>query len=260
MENTNVGLFKEEQMVVSLNNKLFSELSGYLRLFITKLYGIIQENDLIKAEIVPDYQKPDFCVTVNEVTHYISMKNGVVVTLQQLDIDKFCLYLKENKISNETIETIRLFHYGDGTLDGTGKERLDYQSIMPTLAKCIARANFELNRNKAFVWQTVEKCIFKGFSEEKIPAEFLYFGDTEDGYIVSNEIVKKEVCTRYYGFYDNLHVGPILFRPHARYAGKKILNEKYRRSVDFYWPNLESIVRRADRRYNTTYVPNKYKH
>ena len=49
---------------------------------------------------------------------------------------------------------------------------------------------------------------------------------------------------------DNPHISPIQFRPHARYIGKEIKNEKRRWEIDFWWANLGADLDYIAERYD----------
>ena len=51
-------------------------------------------------------------------------------------------------------------------------------------------------------------------------------------------------------YMSHLHIGPMLFRPHARYIGDDIKNEYSRKKVDVSWPRLEKDIRYISERYD----------
>ena len=115
-----------------------------------------------------------------------------------------------------------LCHYGDGTLDGTGKIRLDWYELYQKYKDRILEANDELNDSTEFVKKVIKRTVFQGVDEKSHMAEYLYFGDQEYGTIVSFNQMNKYIDRKPHNwdFYENIHIGPIVLRPHGRYAHK----------------------------------------
>ena len=58
--------------------------------------------------------------------------------------------------------------------------------------------------------------------EENIKANYIYHGDADYGVLVSKRQLFKHCIRRDCKWMDNLHIGPMLLNPHARYIGKEI--------------------------------------
>ena len=107
----NQGLIKEDEMIVSLNFKKYSQLSNNLKHLVSSLFGAVDENDVITCTKVEDFQKPDFLIKCNDKTRYVSMKSGKALIVHNETFDSFISFLKEKNISEKTLETIALFPY-----------------------------------------------------------------------------------------------------------------------------------------------------
>ncbi|MCR4879903.1 MAG: hypothetical protein K5906_02985 [Bacilli bacterium] len=248
--NTNKGIFAEEEMALLFNDKKFLELSNNSKHIIRTMFGHVEDNDVIKCSRLDNAMKPDLSFTINNVTHYLSMKTGSNGIVHQEKLDFFCDHLKEIGISDRTIETIRLYHYGDKTTDGTGEERFSFRRVVFALDARIQEANKELNQNRDFVVHMLNRFLFKGREKENITAEFIYHGDKEFGVIVTRKQVLMHIKLHTYEFLENLHIGPLLIHPHARYVGKKTFNKEKRSIIEFHWPNLFTALRKISYRYN----------
>ena len=236
----NIGENKEFLLVKYVNNKSFEQLNDNFKKIVKNLFPSVQKNDVLYAGMVDEYIKPDFYIQFGTEKKYISLKTGVNTTVHQEYIYDFCKYLIARGISKATIKTILLYHYGDGTLDGTGDERWSYATMRKNLEEAFPKANEELNSNRQLVVDLIERFVFKGRNPENIEADYVYHGEIESGYLVSKNQVLRHAEIKTYDFYETLHIGPILFRPHARYYKKAIRKEKYRQKADFYWPNIIS--------------------
>ena len=135
-------------------------------------------------------------------------------------------------------------------MDGSGKKRYDYIEIRRALDKRIKDLNKEFNSNKDFVKAVIERLMFKGGQEDNIEADFIYHGDIHYGVICSKSQIFKHVDHRDWDFMDNLHIGPIQFRPHARYVDGDTKKEKSRWKIDFWWATLAADLDYIAERYD----------
>lgn len=247
----NIGVFKEEEMAILFHQKRYKDLSNNSRNVINNMFGHVSDDSIIHCERVLGNMKPDLKFTIGEETHYLSMKSGSNGIVHQENVFNFCHHLRKIGISDYTVDTILLFHFGDGTKDGTGIKRYPYKKVTSALEKRIIYANEELNENRKFVIHIVNRMIFKGSKEDNILAEYVYHGDAEYGVIVSRKQVLLNAKYNQYSFLDNLHIGPLIMHPHARYVGKKIKSEKKRNTIEFHWPNYFTNLRKIAVRYNS---------
>ena len=246
----NNGTFEEKEMILLLNDKSFDELGNNAKMFVKQVFGPMEPKRRIYAEKVDGFIKPDFVVRSNGEEYYISMKSGTANVFHQENASKFANYLHEKGVSKECIDIILLYHYGDGTTDGSGKERLPYHELMYRMKDQIKKANFELNTNKELVKDTMERCIFAGTNNQQIHADFIYHGNINFGVLVSHQQLMKHINMRDWLYMDNLHIGPLQLRPHARYVDRDIVDIKSRQSIDFYWANLFQDLEYISRRYD----------
>ncbi|MCQ2797409.1 MAG: hypothetical protein MJ241_02975 [Bacilli bacterium] len=247
----NIGFKKEDEFVEALDGKKAGELSHNLKHILREMFGFFKETDKVRCELVPNYQKPDFFIEMNGVRKYVSLKHGKAKTVGQDKIKPFILYLRECGLSKEGQKTILLLQFGDGTLDGSGDKRLPYDELVLKYKKRIEELNEELNEDKDFIKAFVERYVFKGTVSTNIEADYIYHGDVNYGVIVSKAQLFKHLERRSYAYMINPHVGPLQFKPHARYSGEKeILNEHQRWKVDINWANLASDMDYISERYD----------
>lgn len=247
---TNEGNFKEKEIITHLNGKKISELSNNLRNLVVALYGVVDENEVISCELIEDYIKPDFIITYKGIKKYVSMKTGRAETVHEEYIKNFILFLRSLGISSRTQQTILLYHYGDGTMDGSGRDRIDYTALRFMLNERIQEANHELNANKDFVLKVIERCLFVGTLQNAIRIDCVYFGDYKFGEVATTRQIISHIKKRDWSWMNNLHIGPLQLRPHARYYGKEIKSEKRRQRLQCYWANFSSDIQFISSRYD----------
>ena len=229
----NEGFLHEEKMVHNLNDKKYSELNPNLKNLIFELFGNVEEDTLIKCELVHGFAKPDFLIQIEDEKRYVSMKSGNASIIHCGYLDNFVKILRGYDISEKTIETIVKFYHGDGTIDGSGGYEMSYKELLELLKDDIADANKELNSNPRLVLQLVNRFMFKGLNPDLPPADVIYHGDYKSGVMVTKSQVDSHIKRKNYSGLYNLHIGPLLIRPNHRYrentkAGK---NDESKRIV-----------------------------
>lgn len=239
---TNLGNFKEKELIANLHNKKVKNLTNNLRNLVTSLFGVLDDKETIQCYKIEDFIKPDFVIVYKGQKKYVSMKTGRAETIHQELVKSFILFLRSEGISKRTQQTILLYQYGDGTLDGTGKSRIDYNQLRVMLDSRIKEANDELNQSKEFIMKVINRCLILGTLENAISIDCVYFGDYHFGVVATINQITKHINRKNWKWMNNLHIGPIQIRPHARYTGKEIKNPKYRNKIDCYWANFGSDI------------------
>ena len=119
----NDGMLKEAEVIYALNNKRIENLSNNMREVMRSLFGVLDDEYYVKCYKVDNSYKTDFVIEYDNRKRYVSMKSGHVVSLHCEILQNFIAYLKNEGISQRTLDTICLFHYGDGTIDGSRREK-----------------------------------------------------------------------------------------------------------------------------------------
>ena len=237
------GINNEKAIVAALNGKRYKDLEPNMKTFITDLFGVVKPRMRIKACQTTDRIKPDIKVSIKKDVKFVSIKTATSTTLHGEQMYTLVPFFRECGMSEEMIKIFCLFQYGDGTYDGTGETRLTYMEAATKYKKQIELFNRTINRDHKLVTEIVKRVMFDGVDPEADKATYLYSGDVEFGRVISRRQVILYICNKSFGFYNSMHIGPIIPRLHARYASGKITNTYYHDQVDFVWPNLNSDVR-----------------
>ena len=88
--------------------------------------------------------KPDLCITHNGIEKYISVKKGSGNSVHQEKTSNFfpCI---NNMLGSESLNYLKLFHYGDDTTNDTGNTRYSASECKTRYKKEIALLNAKLN-------------------------------------------------------------------------------------------------------------------
>ena len=246
----NDPILVEDKIAFLLNEKKYSDITNNLRHMLDVVFGPIDSEATVFCKKTEDFIKPDLIITIGNNTKYLSVKTGRAENVHNEIIDNFLEFLESEGISERTIETIRLFQYGDGTTDGTGKERKEYLPLISELMPRIEEANEELNYRKEFVLDAVYRCVFQGTDENNPLVDAIYFGTPEYGIVTTKKQILSHIRKRAFTFFKNLHIGPLLLRPHSRYSNRDIADERNRHRIIAYWPNLNADLDYISKRYN----------
>lgn len=246
----NIGRLKEDEFVFAINDKRAEDLSHNLKHILREIFGPFDGKEVLKCGLVEKLQKPDFYIEYKGVRKYISLKTGRAETIAEEGLKQFLEYLRSWNLSVESQKTFLYYHFGDGTMDGSGTRRYDYFELIAKLSDRIKKLNEELNESKDFVKDMIHRCLFQGTVETNIAADYIYFGDINYGVVCNEKQIMKHVDRRTWEYMDNPHIGPIQFRPHARYINTTIKKEQSRWKVDFWWANLSADLEYIAERYD----------
>lgn len=237
--NTVVGIENEENFVKSIDNKTYFELTKHLQYFLHYLFPVINDSVKFHCFQTRNFCKPDVCISLESEMRYVSLKYGECETVHNENIITFKKFLEENGISKEAINTYLLYHYGDGTTDGTGKRRLGSVEVRFHYEKEIIKLNEELNKSKDFVKKFAERVMFQGVNPQANCAEYIYHGDIDYGVFMSKYQMMQHLDKKNYDYMTScVHIGPFVVRPHARYSNKAIRNEEHRHTVVVNYPKI----------------------
>lgn len=247
----NDGNLKEQEVIYDLNNKRIGDLSNNMKNLMRSLFGVLDNDYLVRCYKVDDLNKTDFVIEYDNRKRNVSMKSGKAVIVHNEILANFINFLKENGVSQRTLDTICLFHYGDGTTDGSGAyERMSYDQVNESLKDRIKEANDELNQDIDFILNVMDHCVFKGAYENNIEADCIYFGDRDYGVVATKNQFIKNTKRRGFDYYSHLHIGPLLFRPDARYINSDIKDVRKRNRIVAYWPHLREDIEYMARKFN----------
>lgn len=238
----NLGIYNEDELVAAINNKKVFELSRNLKFIFCRIYGPLDEEEILHAERLNNFMKPDFWVEYKGNRKYISLKSGRATEVHQEKLETFVPFLRENGLSEESIKFFKEYCYADGTEDGTGKEAYDFPRLKLHYEKRIAKFNKELIDNPTLINKILYRCVFEGAIPNAIPADYIYFGNSEYGEIMSFKQLQKHMSYRTYSFMTNPHIGPLQFRAKIRGQARDPSKEYLRHCVQIWWANLEAEI------------------
>lgn len=235
MPQINSGLRNENEIINAFNGKGFRDLGNNLKVLAQHLFPDFDEESLFTAVKSDPRGKPDMTLTYKGQTRYVSLKGGADEQIHAEELSKFLAFLSGYGITEKTLNTLRLFQYGDGTLDGTGTKRLGYEELLPVISPKIKAANYELNLDKGMLLDLADRLLFQGNYKDLPPADAIYHGNIDYGASVSRTQIRKHLSRRSFSYYNSPHIGPFHPRPYARYLDFSDPYPEKRNIVNFKW-------------------------
>ena len=188
----NAGTKVELDFVKLINYKKYSDLNPNLRAFIKFLFDDIKEEDTLQCKRLNTRGKPDIKIIFKNIIKYVSIKSGSQNSVHTEKLETFIAFLRQNGVKEEVINILLLYHFGDGTCDGTGKIRYSAEKSKVKYAHEIKTFNQYIN-NFSNLKKIFERMLFVG-SNVKTAADVIYYGNINYGVWC-----KKEELIKYFG-------------------------------------------------------------
>lgn len=235
------GLKNENDIIEYLDGKRFIDLNEMWRKNIQKMFSFITDEDVIHAVHYEEQSgKPDIVVTVRHTNQYVSIKTGRNCTMHQEPFETFAAFLRKKGVSEKVIRTISFYQYGEtDKLNNNGKP-FTPKELEQKFSDYFTDASKELDKLElidALVFRTILKgCVLKRYK-----VNFLYYGNLEHGYILSEEDIYSLVSL--YRGHDKtaIHFGGLNFYPARRDRGKLTYHE-----CKIKWPILAYLYYRSE--------------
>ena len=246
----NSGILREDEFVYFLNGKKGKELSSNLTSMMERLFGIIDPEKKISCQKTQDYIKPDIIIRHRRIEKAVSIKSSTSHVMHNEQIKTFILFLRSLGVTSKTQQTILLYQYGDGTMDGTGKKRHTGQEMQEIMKDRIKEANDELNASKDLIKAVIARVIFDGVVPEARKADAIYHGDVREGVVVLREQMMKHIDKKEDWYYTKvLHIGPIVLTPGGRYVANPEKDYKKRHIIECIWTKFSDDMKYISNRY-----------
>ena len=230
------GFRNENDLISALNEKKIYELNENLKNLIKFLYGTVDENSTIYANNGKKGQKPDVIININNKIKKMSVKIGAGNSVHQENIDIFIDFLRSENISNKIIEELLKFHWGDGTLDGTGTIRVSGTSYKNNHVDEINSINEEINR-QPILKKAINRFLFQGKSNDYEKIDVIYYGDAICGHWATTEEIESYILTRKFEN-SSVHFGPLNYQVWNRCLNFNNRMENRRQVIQIKWSTL----------------------
>lgn len=248
MGNNKSGFDNEDELIKELNKKRVSELNPNLREFIYFLFHNLNGNEIILAYKGIFGQKPDIIIKINTEIKNISVKIGNGNSVHQEKISLFTNFLSSLNISNDIQFELLKFHWGDGTIDGTGTNRISSSDYKKFHSDKIALVNREFNKSY-LLRNFINRFIFQGKSLSYDIVDAIYYGNIENGHWASREEIFDYILNQIF-YSDSIHFGPLKYQIWNRCLNFNPKTENRREVMQIKWPSLLQDIINIERKRN----------
>ena len=238
----NDGLKNELEIVEMLDGKTYNDLPDFWKKRMKQLCKEVEENDQIECFKCVYNKKADVSVRVRGYRYNISIKSGYFVSVHSERLSSFTGFLKSIGISDELITTLKLYHYGDDTIDGTGDVHYDLSTIKEKMCDSIGEFNKVVNE-KEILRQIIMRVLCTGTPYQRSFVSHIYAGTVNYGEMIDAKTLIDYICSGYPCATDSIHFGPFIYAP--AYRGVENFNSKNvkRYYVNIKWPSLYRDIR-----------------
>lgn len=253
MKGQNDGVENEKQIAEAINGKQIGRISAYLRSFIRQLDKTVSDDAVISAKKIGGQGfKPDIEIKIADEIFNVSVKKGGGNSVHQEKTDYFIHYcMKHLKMSDIERESLLLFLYGDGTIDGdsSAEERLSDKELVETYEEEIAIVQKFLDKNKR---NLLERFLIYGRlgKDNNIKADYLYHGDASDGiWCPLNSCTVDYLIEQPNSKEAPLAIGPLTIQVWNRNLEARPEMENRRHSIQVKWGSCKTHIQKINELY-----------
>ncbi|CAM3371270.1 hypothetical protein [Empedobacter stercoris] len=177
------GFQNEDNIIDYLNTTSFDDLNTIHQKFILDINNAKKPNKIF-AKKYAGANKADIGVTIDEEEFFFSIKKGSGNSVHQEPLEEFISYLKKEVEDDEDFfNSLRLFIWGDETLDGTGNKsnRIDAPKFKKKYPNEVLKIQNYLDKHKDVL---IDRFVISGVKSSK-SADYLWYGESIDGIMIS---------------------------------------------------------------------------
>jgi hypothetical protein len=239
----NNGFRIETDIQKRIDGKGFSEIDFSMRNVLVSIDASIRENDeftALKKEGQGLAKKTDLFVFRNGRNFSnLSIKSGTGNSVHQENIFQFVEFLSTLNANQHQIDSLLFFHWGDGTLDGTG----DIRQRIGTASKIISRYPQKIDEIRHLFKKNktaIVKRALLGLEDGSEPTYLLHQKSKSEAIIriTSMKDVVEFHCSQT-NDHRSLKIGNLNFQNCNRCAkGQEATSNKTRDNIQFKWANI----------------------
>lgn len=235
--NNSSGFANEHEIVEYINSKrIFSNLNENMQEFMKFIFGSNLDGTDIYASLITGGYKPDISITHKNITKYVSIKKGTGNSVHQESLTLFCEFLKENNVHDDIIESLKRFHYGDNTTDGTGPVRMSSQTWVSKYFDEIHNLNKVLNE-KPLRDLIIYRVLFIGNKNNPKKVDAIFHGTLDSAYWASRDEVIRFLQAKKYNN-GSVNISTLGYQAWNRNINRNPNTENRRHVMQIKWSSL----------------------
>ncbi len=230
------GKDNEYEFVKNLNNKKIKNLNPLLNSLLKHLFPNESEDAIIKCWLNHYPQKTDILIKINSHIRGISLKIGSKNSVHVEPVTEFVHFLTENKVSKECIIEYLRYHYADGTIDGSGMQRIGVADYKKYHQKEIDKINQELN-NVELLKKAINRFVLQG-NNSKFKIDAIVYGSVNDFLWLSREEILEVLLRNKNNYSTGVHFSNLFVQPQNRCLNYNKKYESARNNIQIKWYGL----------------------
>ncbi len=247
----NNGRYLESKIVYLLDRTKIKDLTKEMRSFLRMIYGELDDEEIVRCEIVDGYRKPDFYVEYQKIRKYVSLKTGDSHNLHEEFLETFVDFLKSLDVVEEAIGLFEFFFWWDGTINGTGEKCFKVPEAKEKYPEKVKKFNEFFNGDTKLINAIVRRVVFDGRATDNVKADFVFhFKENDLPTVVSKDQVWNYITSKEkeWFYINNPHIGPLQFcQRNSNNKSKRYEFERQR--ICFWWPHFIADLKFIHRYY-----------
>ncbi len=219
--------------MVKIINELNENLQQLIKKSFSNYHGTIE---VIKQA---GQNKSDLKITILNESHTYSIKKGTGNSIHQEPIEAFLKFLaKDYAINKQIQDNIRLFIWGDNTLNGTGKisDRLSARQFKKQYPQVVKSIQDFFNSIKE---PLIKRFLIEGVQSHS-SAEFVYYGTKESGTCCKSDKIVKWIANN--NAKCAISIGKLTFQAWNRNINGGDKSEQKRGVIQLKWGSIKDDI------------------
>jgi len=231
------GFENEDRIIEALNGKAFESLTANVQELIKSSFS--NYVGVITAIKQAGLNKSDLKISIGNESHTYSIKKGTGNSIHQEPIEPFLEFLAQNYgIGEEMKNNLRLFIWGDGTLNGKGNvsDRLKVGEFKKQYPEVIILIQNFFNSIKE---PLIKRFLIEGVQSNS-SAEFVYYGTDQNGICCKSDKIVDWIANNPSN--GAISIGKLTFQAWNRNINGGDKSEKKRGVIQLKWGSIKDDI------------------
>lgn len=234
MDDYAIGGYENEcDFAKHLNGKRIKELYPHDQNMIYQLYGKVNANSIVKANVSYAKKKYDLIININGIKKGVSIKKGINNSVHLERISSFIHFLIEAGVPRYNVIRYLKYHYADGTMNGSGEVRLSAKEYKENHAEDIEKLNLCFS-DPVLVKKAIQRFVVQGWNGN-IPIDGLIYGVVSDYLFITTEEIENIIMSKINISSSGPHFSCLFCQPLSRNLNNNSKNERCRYLVQIKW-------------------------
>ena len=243
MSSNRDGFQNETELANYINDtEYYNDMNSNMKQFLSFIFG---ETDINNRKIIATKPtgyarniKPDIIISTDNIKKYISIKKGSGNSVHQESINDFTKFLSDIRIPNNIVQYLLEFHYGDGTTDGSGKQRISSINFKNLYPDKIQQINAEMNKPE-ILELLFNRFLFVGNAINAPRVDVVYHGTVENGLWASTNEITNHLLHNTFNR-NNVSFSHLNYQVWNRCLNFNPKTEDRRQIMQIKWASLET--------------------